>query len=60
MIERRYRRGEDLLRQGDTQAVDADPLAEELVDILVVPEAGGAARSIARRHPGQPIGRWRC
>ena len=31
-------------------------LAEGLVDILVVPEAGGAARSIARRHPGQPIG----
>ncbi|MCE3247361.1 MAG: mechanosensitive ion channel protein MscS [Geminicoccaceae bacterium] len=55
MIERRYRRGEDLLRQGDT-GQSMLILAEGLVDILVVPEAGGAARSIARRHPGQPIG----
>ena len=31
-------------------------LAEGLVDILATPEGGGAARSIARRHPGQPIG----
>jgi CRP-like cAMP-binding protein len=55
MVERRFRRGEVLLRQGDV-GQSMLILAEGLVDLLVVPEAGGAARSIARRHPGQPIG----
>jgi CRP-like cAMP-binding protein len=55
MVERRFRRGEDLLRQGDVGR-SMLILAEGLVDVLSVPEAGGAARSIARRHPGQPIG----
>jgi CRP-like cAMP-binding protein len=31
-------------------------LADGLVDVLATPESGGAARSLARRHPGQPIG----
>jgi small-conductance mechanosensitive channel/CRP-like cAMP-binding protein len=55
MTERRFRRGEDLLRQGDI-GQSMLILAEGLVDVLAVPESGGAARSIARRHPGQPIG----
>jgi CRP-like cAMP-binding protein len=55
MVERRYRRGEDLIRQGEA-GQSMLILAEGLVDILVAPEDGGAARSIARRHPGQPIG----
>lgn len=55
MVERRYRRGEDLIRQGEA-GQSMLILAEGLVDILVAPEDGGAPRSIARRHPGQPIG----
>jgi CRP-like cAMP-binding protein len=55
VVERRFRRGEVLLRQGDV-GQSMLILAEGLVDVLVVPDAGGAARSIARRHPGQPIG----
>jgi small-conductance mechanosensitive channel len=55
MVERRFRRGEALLRQGDV-GQSMLILAEGLVDILVVPDAGGAARSIARRRPGEPIG----
>jgi small-conductance mechanosensitive channel/CRP-like cAMP-binding protein len=55
MVERRFRRGEDLLRQGDVGR-SMLILAEGLVDVLATPESGGAARSIARRHPGQPIG----
>jgi CRP-like cAMP-binding protein len=55
MVERRFRRGEALLRQGDV-GQSMLILAEGLVEILVVPDAGGAARSIARRRPGEPIG----
>jgi CRP-like cAMP-binding protein len=55
MTERRYRRGDDLIRQGDA-GHSMLILAEGLVDILLTPEDGGTAHSIARRHPGQPIG----
>ncbi|HSA80389.1 MAG TPA: cyclic nucleotide-binding domain-containing protein, partial [Geminicoccaceae bacterium] len=55
MVERRFRRGEVLLRQGDA-GQSMLILAEGLVDVLAAPEAGGAERSIARRHPGEPIG----
>jgi small-conductance mechanosensitive channel/CRP-like cAMP-binding protein len=55
MVERRFRRGDDLIRQGDVGR-SMLIIAEGLVDVIAAPEGGGPPRSIARRHPGQPIG----
>jgi CRP-like cAMP-binding protein len=55
MTLRRYRRGDDLLRQGDVGR-SMLIIAEGLVDVIAAPDGGGPPRSIARRHPGQPIG----
>ncbi len=55
LSERRFAAGETLIRAGEPGG-SMFVIAEGLIDILVVPEGGGSARSVARRQPGEPIG----
>ena len=55
MVERRYPPARTC-SSGAATGRSMFVLAEGLVEILVTPEDGGAARAVAQRQPGQPIG----